>query len=281
MPGKGTICTAMGLQQFERRLERMVEGVFARAFRGGLQPVEIGRRLTREMDLRRTVAPRGTLTPNEFVVVLSPADRSRFASIEDELIEELVAVARDHAEIERYSFVGPVSVVMETDEQLNQGMVLVSGEMTRAAGAPAGAGAPVGTRAPAGGGAPPGVGVGPGFGATGQVAVPAPVAAPAAAMRSRLLLPGGQAVTLADTTVTIGRLPDCGVVLADPNVSRVHAEVRPIGGGGVGVGPDYEIVDRGSTNGTRVNGLPLAGPRVLVSGDSITLGATTIGYERG
>ena len=49
----------MGLQQFERRLERMVEGVFARAFRGSLQPVEIGRRLTREMDLRRTIAPRG------------------------------------------------------------------------------------------------------------------------------------------------------------------------------------------------------------------------------
>src|SRR5579863_183054 len=121
----------MGLQQFERRLERMVEGVFARAFRGGLQPVEIGRRLTREMDLRRTVAPKGTLTPNEFVVVLSAADRARFAAIEDELIEELVAVARDHAEIERYSFVGPVSVVMETDEQLSPGMVLVSGEMQR------------------------------------------------------------------------------------------------------------------------------------------------------
>lgn len=225
--------------------------------------MEIGRRLTREMDLRRTVAPKGTLTPNEFVVVLSPADRSRFASIEDELIEELVAVARDHAEIERYSFVGPVSVVMETDEELNQGMVMVSGEMTRAAGGPT---APAGRPGPAA------------AAMTGPAGPAAPYRAPEA-VRSRLLLPDGQAISLGDVPVTIGRLPDCGVVLADPNVSRVHAEVRPVAGDGPT--PEYQIVDRGSTNGTRVNGLPLAGPRVLTSGDSITLGATTIGFEQG
>ncbi|HET6965897.1 MAG TPA: DUF3662 and FHA domain-containing protein [Acidimicrobiales bacterium] len=224
----------MGLQQFERRLERMVEGVFARAFRGGLQPVEIGRRLTREMDLRRTVAPKGTLAPNEFTVVLSPSDRDRFASIEDELIDELIAVARDHAEIERYTFVGPVSVVMETDEQLSQGMVLVSGEMARHE----------------------------------------------EAVRSRLLLPDGRAIKLGESVVTIGRLPDCSVVLADPNVSRVHAEVRPVKGDG-STASEYEIVDKGSTNGTRVNSMPLVGPRVLASGDTITVGATTIGFERG
>jgi hypothetical protein len=228
--------------------------------------VEIGRRLTREMDLRRTVAPKGTLTPNEFVVVLSPADRARFASIEDELVDELIAVARDHAEVERYSFVGPVSVVMETDDQLNQGMVLVSGEMTRAAGGPAAP--PAGRPSAPPAAAPAAVG-----------GAPAAAAPAVVAVRSRLLLPDGQAVTLAGTPVTIGRLPDCGVVLADPNVSRVHAEVRPAPGGGPA--PEYEIVDRGSTNGTRVNGLPLAGPRVLVSGDKITLGATTIGFERG
>jgi hypothetical protein len=224
----------MGLQQFERRLERMVEGVFARAFRGGLQPVEIGRRLTREMDLHRTVAPKGTLAPNEFVVVLSPADRARFESIEDELVDELVAVARDHAEIERYSFVGPVSVVMETDDQISPGMVLVSGEMQRRGGQ---------------------------------------------AVRSRLLLPDGHALPLDNQPVTIGRLPDCTVVLADPNVSRVHAEVRPVDHGSGS--PEYEVVDRGSTNGTRVNGMPVVGPRVLVPGDTITLGATTIGFEQG
>ena len=224
----------MGLQQFERRLERMVEGVFARAFRGGLQPVEIGRRLTREMDLRRTVAPRGTLAPNDFVVVLSASDRARFASIEDELVEELVAVARDHAEIERYSFVGPVKVTMETDQQLSSGMVLVSGEMHRGDEAP---------------------------------------------LRSRLVLPDGRPVNLADQVVTIGRLPDCTIVLADPNVSRVHAEVRPVPDRSGGT-PEYAVVDRGSTNGTRVNGAPVTGTRTLAAGDTITLGATTIAFER-
>src|SRR5271156_4797148 len=105
----GRITAAMGLQQFERRLERLVEGVFAKAFRSGLQPVEIGRRLTREMDLRRTVAPRGTLTPNAFTVVLSDYDRDRFAPIEGELIDELVLVAREHAREEGYVFLGRVS----------------------------------------------------------------------------------------------------------------------------------------------------------------------------
>ena len=221
----------MGLQQFERRLERMVEGVFARAFRGGLQPVEIGRRLTREMDLRRTVAPKGTLAPNDFVVVLSTDDRARFASIEDELIEELIAVAKDHAEVEHYSFVGPVTVTMETDDTLSSGMVLISGEMARNEGA----------------------------------------------VRSRLLLPDGRAVTLADKVVVIGRLPECAVVLSDPNVSRRHAEVRPAANGS----SEYEVLDKGSTNGTKVNGLPVTGPRQLAAGDTITVGATTIGYERG
>src|SRR5579862_2634271 len=100
----------MGLQQFERRLERLVEGAFAKAFRSGLQPVEIGRRLTREMDLLRTVAPRGTLKPNYFTVVVSPADRSRFEPIEAELVSELVGVAKEHARIENYVFLGPVEV---------------------------------------------------------------------------------------------------------------------------------------------------------------------------
>ena len=224
----------MGLQQFERRLERLVEGVFARAFRGGLQPVEIGRRLTREMDLRRTIAPRGTLAPNQFVVTLSPSDRTRFASIEDELVEELVAVAHDHADVERYHFLGPVSVVMETDDGLAAGMVEISGEIQRNE----------------------------------------------EELRSRLLLPDGSALDLGDQVVSIGRMPDCSIVLADPNVSRRHAEVRPVRSDR-SAPVEYEVADLDSTNGTRVNGMPVVRPRVLRTGDQINLGATTIGFERG
>src|ERR1700726_1472899 len=91
----------MGLQQFERRLERLVEGVFAKAFRSGLQPVELGRRVTREMDLHRTVAPRGTLAPNDFTIALSPAD---------------------------------FNIELTPDGRLPPGMLLVSGEMTAGPG---------------------------------------------------------------------------------------------------------------------------------------------------
>jgi len=231
----------MGLQQFERRLERMVEGVFARAFRGGLQPVEIGRRLTREMDLRRTVAPRGTLTPNRFTVVLSQSDRSRFAPIESELVEELIAVAKDHADIERYTFLGPVTIEMETDADLSPGMVLISGD----------------------------------------------IAKPDEAPKPYLVLPDGEKRELGPKSLTIGRLPDCDVMLADPNVSRYHAEVRPAAAdtpgrpsGPTGSG-DYEVSDMGSTNGTKVNGVRLASAQVLRAGDQIMVGATTIRFERG
>ncbi|MGP8205904.1 MAG: FhaA domain-containing protein [Acidimicrobiales bacterium] len=126
----------MGLQRFERRLERFVEGAFARVFRSGLQPVEIGRRLTREMDLRRAVAPRGVLAPNTFKVVLSSVDRAKFQAFEDELVKELVEVAKDHAKQEDYIFLGPVSVTMETDAALRPGTLLVAGDVIPGQGTP-------------------------------------------------------------------------------------------------------------------------------------------------
>jgi len=97
----------MGLQQFEERLERLVEGTLAKPFRSNLQPVEIGRRLTREMDLHRRVGVRGLIAPNHFAVTLSPADVSRFSNFIDALSRELSDAAREHARIESYSFVGP------------------------------------------------------------------------------------------------------------------------------------------------------------------------------
>jgi hypothetical protein len=225
----------MGLQQFERRLERMVEGVFARAFRSGLQPVEIGRRITREMDLRRTIAPRGTLSPNEFTVVLSPNDRTRFEPIESELVSELVQVAADHAQAENYVFLGPVRVIMETDDDLGPGMVLVSGEMVK----------------------------GP-------------------QTRAGLVLPDGRTIELGSKPVVVGRLPDSGVVLADPNVSRYHAEIRPAPSQYSAATSEaaYEVSDMGSTNGTKVNGIPVVNAQILRDGDTITVGATTMRFER-
>ena len=112
----------MGLQQFERRLERLFEGVFAKAFRSGLEPVELGRRLVRQMDRDRRVAPSGQkVVPNVFSYRLSPADRARFESFEETLCAELAEAAREHARAEGYGFLGRVHVEIVEDPHLSAG----------------------------------------------------------------------------------------------------------------------------------------------------------------
>jgi len=213
----------MGLQQFEERLERLVEGTLAKPFRSSLQPVEIGRRLTREMDLNRRVGVRGLIAPNVFTVTLAPADVDRFANFVDALSRELADAAREHAKIENYSFVGPVDVQIYEGTRLRAGRFTITTEVRE--------------------------------GESGLSVV-------------ELVLPDGTRVELGSEVLVIGRLPECGVVLADPNVSRRHAEVRRAGDAVV-------VTDLGSTNGTRVNGVPIR-EQHLATGDEITVGSTTL-----
>jgi hypothetical protein len=216
----------MGLKQFEQRLERMVEGVFAKTFRSGLEPVELGRRLTREMDVERVVGVNGLVAPNHFEVSLSSDDCQRFDTVSEALSRELAEAVREHARDEGYSFMGPVQVELVEDPSLTKGQFLVASAMVEAPG-----GAAVGS----------------------------------------LALPDGRRVEIGEEPVTIGRLPECDVVLSDPNVSRRHAEVRRRGN-------DFVIVDLGSTNGTRVNGAGTR-ERPLADGDEITVGGTHIRFE--
>jgi|SRR5580698_7276355 hypothetical protein len=123
----------MGLQQFEERLERLVEGTLAKPFKSNLQPVEIGRRLTREMDLHRRVGVRGLIAPNAFAVTLSPADVDRFSNFIDALSRELSDAAREHARIESYTFVGPVEVEIYEGEGLKAGRFNVVAEVREGA----------------------------------------------------------------------------------------------------------------------------------------------------
>jgi hypothetical protein len=215
----------MGLSQFERRLERLVEGVFAKAFRSGLQPVEVGRRVTREMDLRRTVGVNGIIAPNRFSIALSPSDTERFSSFADALVRELGDAIREHAKDESYSFVGPVEVELTTDDGLGPGEFLVAGETVEGVG-----GLPVGS-----------------------------------------LTVDGRRVIIGEEPIAIGRLPDCDIVLTDPNVSRRHAEVRRRGN-------DFVVVDLGSTNGTKVNGAGVK-ERRLADGDEISVGNTSLRFQ--
>ncbi len=124
----------MGLQAFERRLERLVEGAFTKAFRSGLEPLEIGRRLVRELDAGRTVGVRGIVAPNFFTVVLSPDDYERFASFRDALARELAEAAREHARDEHYHFIGPVHVELIEDQRRRQGDLRVQAAIEQGEG---------------------------------------------------------------------------------------------------------------------------------------------------
>jgi hypothetical protein len=120
----------MGLQRFERRLERLVEGTFSKAFRsGGLQPVEIGRRLGREMDAGRTLGVRGTVAPNRFTVWLSADDLERFSGFHEALARELADAAREHGRDEGYQFEGMIEVSLVLAEHAKKGDLRIDAEI--------------------------------------------------------------------------------------------------------------------------------------------------------
>ena len=217
----------MGLQQFERRLERLFEGVFAKAFRSGLEPVELGRRLVRQMDRDRRVGPSGRrVAPNAFSFRLSPDDHERFASFEEALCDELAETAREHGRAEGYTFLGRAAVWLVEDRQLSAGTFELDTEVR-----------PL-----------------PGGGAVGS-----------------LLVPGGRRMSLDAEVVSIGRQDTSDVVLDDPTVSRNHAEVRRDPEG-------FEILDLGSRNGTKVNGLAISRTR-LADGDELLIGVVPLRFE--
>ncbi len=113
----------MVLKNFEDRLERLVEGVFSRAFKSGLQPVEVGRKLVREMESSRTVDVRGrALAPNRFVIRVAMEDFQRFAQVQESLLAELTATVRGYAAQEGLSFLGRVSIEFQADQTLRVGV---------------------------------------------------------------------------------------------------------------------------------------------------------------
>src|SRR4051795_5375260 len=217
----------MGIKGFERSLENMVEGAFARVFRSGLRPVELGRRLVREIDDNRSVDVRGrAVVPNHFSVQFSAEDNERFAEIHDTLVRELCDAAREHARDEGYTFLGPVEVELVVDDRMHTGAFQIEGRMREGTGG-SGAGS--------------------------------------------LVLPTGERVVLGEQIISVGRMPESNIVLADPNVSRNHAEIRPQGNG-------FVVIDLGSTNGTRINGVRVS-EQELTDGDEIAFGNTRMRFE--
>jgi hypothetical protein len=284
----------MGLQSVEQALERMVENVFSRSSRTTLRPVELGRRLLRDIDDHRSVDVNGRrIVPNAFTFYLSPADHAGFKDIDTALRHELIEAAREYARDEGYHFVGPVSIAFEVDNNLKPGRFGIFSHLREAPLAapvvptPAPAPAPDAAPAPAAVAqapvAPPAVPAAtemplPGFTITPAIddapvpAAAAPVAPVQHSAPATIVLPSGQRLAVTAHAITIGRLPECTIVLNDPNTSRRHAEIRR---GLQGT----TVVDLGSTNGTKVNGQRITGEHTLAAGDIITVGNTHLRFE--
>src|SRR5947208_3867147 len=111
----------MVLRAIEQKIESLFEGVFGRAFRTSVQPVELGRKLAKEMDDHRTVSVSRVYVPNEYTVYLSVADREQFEGYENSLLAELEEYLTEHAKREKYALLTPARVLLETDDDLAVG----------------------------------------------------------------------------------------------------------------------------------------------------------------
>ena len=244
------------LQRFEHRLEGMVEGAFARAFKSELQPVEVASAIQREMDDRAAIVAQGrTLVPNDFVVEVAEDDYARLDVYADNLGIELATLAREYAKEQGYSFVGPVRMRFEGVRDLTTGTFRILSGVIR------------GTTVE-----------------DGEIRRPASdVPQPSGAFHGnpRLLVSGPEAgpdrgtqrtYEISTPLIILGRGTDCDLRLVDPGVSRHHAEIRVEDG-------EVVLVDLGPTNGTFVNGQPVR--RVtLTDGTRVTLGRTTLIFRR-
>lgn len=229
------------LRDFESRLERVVEGFFTKAFRSGVQPVELAKRVLKELDAGKTVSVKGVWVPNRYRILLSPDDHARFANVESAIERELEQVTVDGAKERGYGMVARPVVVLESSDDLKRGEFLVETEITEETGGP-----------------PP-----PELVLTGEK------------KPSLVLLRDGQAdkeYPLATDRAVIGRIAGSEVQIDDPGASRQHAEIRREGN-------DFVIADLSSTNGTLLNDSEIS-EETLQDGDRITIGATTLEFRR-
>jgi Protein of unknown function (DUF3662)/FHA domain len=250
------------LRTIESKIEGLFEGVFGRAFRTHVQPIELARKLVKEMDDHRSVSVSKVYVPNEFTVYLSPDDRKQFEGYEEALVGELQEYLAEHARREKYALLDRPRVLVEVDDDLAVGEFgiatrVVAGEAAVESALPPSL--PIDVPAQ-----------------TMIYKSPAPVtpdAPPPEPEREVITLTvSGRKHEVTTASVVLGRSREADVRVADVNVSRRHAELRQEGTG-------YWIVDLGSTNGLEVNGKRVDRARVR-DGDRITLGSTEVVFGR-
>jgi len=256
------------LRTLDSKIGGLVEGIFSRVFRSEVRPVEIARKLAREMEEHRSFSLSRTYVPNEYRVYLSPRDRDRFADYEDALADELAGYLLEHARRERFALLSRPVIEFQTDARLRLGQFgiqtrVVTPEEAAQSGEPEVPAPPAVERENAGHTMV--------YSTAARIAEPLQEPAIVRAQRA-LLLFEGRRLLVAPTGATIGRSRQSDIVIDDPNVSRQHAEVRPRGGAWV-------LTDLGSTNGSRLNGRQITHPEVIQPGDEIEIGTSVITFE--
>jgi hypothetical protein len=227
------------LQRFENRLEQLVSGAFARAFRSAVQPVEVAAALQREVDNSAQILSRNRrLVPNSFHVELSAADHDRLAPYASTLAGELTEMLREHAHEQSYVFTGPVSITFDKTDDLSTGRFRV-----RSA-------------------------------AMAKVTPSAEHSVTDTAVRRAtvMLEVNGMKHPLDPPGLVIGRGTEADLQINDPGISRRHAEIRVFPGDNR---PQVSVVDLGSTNGMLVNGQRVE-QATLDDGATVKIGNTTL-----
>ena len=222
--------------RFEKKVEGAVNGVFARAFKGDVQPVEIAARLQRELDAEAKLMSRNKrLVPNEFSVHLSQHDHDKLAPYSNTLNAELATGLRNHAREMGYVFNGPVKIGFELDSHLPTGRFTVASQAV--------------------------AGITPRSGRASETAI----------NRAPLVLEvNGTQHPLQPPGLVLGRGSEADLRINDPGISRRHAQIRV---NPAGPGMQIDIVDLGSTNGIVVNGKRVQ-QAVLQEGSRIEIGST-------
>ena len=252
----------MVLRAIEHKIEALFEGIFGRAFRTNVQPVELARKLAKEMDDHRSVSVSRVYVPNEYSIYLSPGDREQFEGYEESLRGELQDYLAEHARREGYVLLTPPTVRFETDDDLAMGEFGIATRMVQADRAKAGIDVPQ----------PVEPGATMVYRPTTPLHPDGPAPDVALAQEVVTLTVRGKRREIASRRVVIGRSKDCDVQITDPNASRRHAELRQEGSA-------YWLIDLDSTNGTTVNGHRTSRSK-LDSGDTITIGSTDLLFER-
>jgi hypothetical protein len=256
------------LRSLEEKIAGLVEGTFGRVFRSEVRPVELARKLAKEMDEHRTVSVSRTYVPNEYVVWLSPQDRQRYEGVEQSVIDELGAYLLEHARRERLALVSKPQIEFRTDERLALGEFGIQARLVEPH-QPAGAG---GSDIPEARPADYGHTMVYSTSDRHQSALSEVGGGAQNVRRRAVIVANGKRLQIPAGGALIGRSREADIVLDDSNVSRRHAEISPSG-------PNWLIQDLGSTNGVRVNGRVVDGPHPLESGDRIELGTVSVSFE--